>query len=143
MTLSSLLAHWKASPEIANNIVEWRILPARSAQVIEVPKELSPELVEALYDLGIRTLYSHQIDAWEQTNQRENIVVQTGTASGKTLCYNLPVLDLLLKDDDATALYLFPTKALAQDQLAKIHNILDRAVGDGRLNTIQDRKSVV
>jgi len=137
MTLSSLLTHWKTTPEIANNIVEWRILPARSAQVNEVPEELSPELVEALYDQGIRRLYSHQIDAWEQTKQRENIVIQTGTASGKTLCYNLPVLDLLLKDNDATALYLFPTKALAQDQLDKIHNILERAGGDRRLNPIQ------
>ncbi len=67
---------------------------------------------------GIPELYSHQAGAWRRAQNGEHLVVVTGTASGKTLCYNLPVLDRLLRDDQARALYLFPTKALAQDQLA-------------------------
>ena len=137
MTLSSLLTHWKTTPEIATNIVDWRILPARSANIDEFPNDLSPELCSALRNQGIQALYSHQIEAWKQTAQGKNIVVQTGTASGKTLCYNLPVIDILLKDNDACALYLFPTKALAQDQAAKIHDFLRQTEESGRLNPDQ------
>ncbi|MDE3090749.1 MAG: DEAD/DEAH box helicase, partial [Chloroflexota bacterium] len=69
---------------------------------------------------GIPALYAHQATAWQQTRAGKHIVVVTGTASGKTLCYNLPVLDRLLRDQNARALYLFPTKALAQDQVASL-----------------------
>ena len=124
MTLASLVARWKSSAEVAANIVEWRTLPARSAQVEPIPASLHPDLVTALDVLGIRTLYTHQVTSWRLAKEGKNFVVQTGTASGKTLCYNLPVLDALLRDEGACALYLFPTKALAQDQLAKLHELI-------------------
>jgi DEAD/DEAH box helicase domain-containing protein len=85
-----------------------------------LPAELRPELVTALAGRGIQRLYSHQADAYRAVRQGRHLVVVTPTASGKTLCYNLPVLQRLLEDPQRRALYLFPTKALAQDQLAEL-----------------------
>ncbi len=85
-----------------------------------LPSELRPELVTALAARGIKRLYSHQADAYRAVRQGRHLVVVTPTASGKTLCYNLPVLQRLLEDPQRRALYLFPTKALAQDQLAEL-----------------------
>jgi len=85
-----------------------------------LPAELRPELVAALAGRGIQRLYSHQADAYRAVRQGRHLVVVTPTASGKTLCYNLPVLQRLLEDPQRRALYLFPTKALAQDQLAEL-----------------------
>ncbi|MGE5223332.1 MAG: DEAD/DEAH box helicase, partial [Omnitrophica WOR_2 bacterium] len=120
MSLASLLSHWRADPTISGNIVEWRSLPARQARYTLFPSGIHPALVQALRQQGIQALYTHQAEAWEKTRSGQNVVVVTGTASGKTLCYNLPVLDRLLVDPQARALYLFPTKALAQDQLSVI-----------------------
>ena len=77
---------------------------------------------EALRDQGIKQLYSHQAQAIEAVRRGENVVVVTGTASGKTLCYNIPVLESLEKDPKGRALYIYPTKALAQDQLGKLRD---------------------
>ena len=85
-----------------------------------LPAELRPELVTALAGRGIQRLYSHQADAYRAVREGRHLVVVTPTASGKTLCYNLPVLQRLLEDPQRRALYLFPTKALAQDQLAEL-----------------------
>ncbi len=136
MTLASLLTRWKTTPEVAANIVEWRTLPACAAQVGPFPDDLNPDLIKTLTGQGIQTLYSHQIEAWKLAGQGQDFVVQTGTASGKTLCYNLPVLDQLLRDGDACALYLFPTKALAQDQLAKLHSMLEQTTSSHPMNPI-------
>jgi DEAD/DEAH box helicase domain-containing protein len=85
-----------------------------------LPPDLRPDLVTALAGRGIQRLYSHQADAYRAVRQGRHLVVVTPTASGKTLCYNLPVLQRLLEDPQRRALYLFPTKALAQDQLAEL-----------------------
>jgi len=85
---------------------------------------LDPRLVAALEKRGLRQLYSHQAEAYQRVAAGEHVVVTTPTASGKTLCYNLPVLDAILKDPAARALYLFPTKALAQDQMAELHELM-------------------
>ncbi len=116
MSLASLLSHWRAEPTIGGNIVDWRTIPARPAQTAPFPAGLHPLLTNGLTARGYRQLYTHQAAAWNHAQQDENVVVVTGTASGKTLCYNLPVLDRLLRDPEARALYIFPTKALAQDQ---------------------------
>ena len=87
------------------------------------PAGLDPRLQAALERRGLRQLYSHQAEAYARVAAGENIVVTTPTASGKTLCYNLPVLDTILKDSAARALYLFPTKALAQDQMAELQEL--------------------
>ena len=84
---------------------------------------LDARLVAALERRGLRQLYSHQAEAYQRVAAGEHVVVTTPTASGKTLCYNLPVLDAILKEPSARALYLFPTKALAQDQMAELHEL--------------------
>lgn len=80
-------------------------------------------LREALSSRGIDQLYSHQLSAWARSRAGKNIILSTGTASGKTLAYNLPVLADMLQDPEARAVYLFPTKALAQDQLSTLVNL--------------------
>ncbi|MBI5651532.1 MAG: DEAD/DEAH box helicase [Chloroflexi bacterium] len=100
------------------NIAAWQTQPARAARFVAFPADLDPRIADALRARGITALYTHQADAWQRARAGEHLVVVTGTASGKTLCYNLPVLNALLRDESARGLYLFPTKALAQDQVA-------------------------
>ncbi len=102
-----------------------RRLPAVSAQYAPFPAALDPRLTSALGTRGIQQLYTHQADALEHALARRNVVVITPTASGKTLCYNAPVLDAILRDPSSRALYLFPTKALAQDQLAELQGLCE------------------
>ena len=99
--------------------------PATSGTYRDVPGSVNPILRRALADRGIGQLYSHQAEAFEAIEQGQNVVVVTPTASGKTLCYNLPVLNLLLADPGARAMYLFPTKALAEDQLHELQTAID------------------
>ena len=115
-SISGLLGAWRANPSIGGNVVAWQTQPARAARTAPFPADLHPALAASLRGRGIQQLYSHQVQAWERIKTGQNIVVVTGTASGKTLCYNLPVVDRMLRDPQARALYLFPTKALAQDQ---------------------------
>src|SRR5574341_163272 len=98
------------------NVAAWERLPAREARYSPFPSTLNPQLISVLQSRGISNLYSHQSQAITAALRGDNVAVVTGTASGKTLCYNLPVLHTLLADPNARALYLFPTKALAQDQ---------------------------
>jgi DEAD/DEAH box helicase domain-containing protein len=90
--------------------------PARAARTEPLPPDLHPKVREALERQGIGELYVHQAEAWEAARRGENLIVTTGTASGKTLAFNLPVLDALAREPKNRALYLYPTKALAQDQ---------------------------
>jgi DEAD/DEAH box helicase domain-containing protein len=103
-----------------------RHYPAREAQWADFPAWLNAELRAAYNAKGIRQLYTHQAAAAEAVHAGKNVVIVTPTASGKTLCYNLPVLDAILADTDTRALYLFPTKALAQDQLAELYDLNQR-----------------
>jgi DEAD/DEAH box helicase domain-containing protein len=91
--------------------------PAREARLAALPDELHPRLREALAAQGVDQLYTHQRETWDAAQRGEHVVVTTGTASGKTLAFNLPVLDSIAHDPKLRALYLYPTKALAQDQL--------------------------
>ena len=107
---------------------------ARSAETVEIPSSLAPDLASALRASGVDALYSHQLEALEAA-KGGNVVVTSGTASGKSLCFNLPVLDDLTRDRGTRALYLYPTKALAQDQARKLSNlglgVLRHAIYDG------------
>jgi DEAD/DEAH box helicase domain-containing protein len=102
-----------------------RRLPAVAAEFAPFPDVLDPRLAEALRSHGISHLYTHQAEAIGHVLHRRNVVVITPTASGKTLCYNGPVLNAILQDPSARAMYLFPTKALAQDQLAELHSLCE------------------
>ena len=123
MSLTALLDSWKRDPLTAPNLIAWRTLPARLAQTRPLPDDLPAPLKQTLIASGIHSLYSHQSEAWIRARAGENIILSTGTASGKTLAYNLPVLASLVEDSDARALYLFPTKALTQDQLSNLSNL--------------------
>jgi DEAD/DEAH box helicase domain-containing protein len=103
-----------------------RRLPARSAEYAPFPEGVDGQLQAVLRDRGIDQLYTHQAAAVEHALGGRNVVVTTPTASGKTLCYNAPVLSAVLRDPSTRALYLFPTKALAQDQLAELHELSDQ-----------------
>jgi DEAD/DEAH box helicase domain-containing protein len=100
-----------------------RHYPARPAEWADFPSWVHPDLQAAYSAKSIRQLYTHQAAAAEAVHAGKNVVVVTPTASGKTLCYNLPILDTILQDADTRALYLFPTKALAQDQLTELHDL--------------------
>ena len=91
----------------------------------EMPAAIDPRLRAALEKRGIARLYSHQAEAFERVDAGRNVVIVTPTASGKTLCYNLPVWNRLMRDPDARAMYLFPTKALAEDQLHEFQSAVD------------------
>jgi DEAD/DEAH box helicase domain-containing protein len=103
-----------------------RHYPARTAQWAEFPAWTNADLKAAYISKGVRELYSHQAAAAEAVQSGKNLVIVTPTASGKTLCYNLPVLNAILNDTDTRAMYLFPTKALAQDQLAELYDLNQR-----------------
>ena len=100
-------------------------LPAKAGEYADFPDWVELSLVDAFMKKGIKRLYSHQAEAINAINQGKSIVVVTPTASGKTLCYNLPVLDSILKSPESRALYLFPTKALSQDQVAELTEVIN------------------
>jgi DEAD/DEAH box helicase domain-containing protein len=100
-------------------------LPAQEGKYCEYPSDVHPDLVKALKDKGFLKLYSHQHLSWQMLKEGKNVAVVTPTASGKTLCYNLPVLDSILKNPSSRAIYLFPTKALSQDQRAELDETIN------------------
>jgi DEAD/DEAH box helicase domain-containing protein len=118
------------------------LVPAREARFAPLPEGLHPRVRDALAGQGIESLYGHQAEAWEAAARGEHFVVTTGTASGKTLAFNLPVLDALAREPKRRALYLYPTKALAQDQLRALGSFklpkLRAAIYDG--DTPADRR---
>lgn len=106
------------------NVVRWEELPAREARYGDYPIGLNERLRPVLRQRGVQQLYSHQAHSIAATMRGEDVVVVTPTASGKTMCYNLPVLDSILKNPDARALYLFPTKALSADQVSELYELI-------------------
>ncbi len=117
MTITTLLNKWKSDPSIAPNISAWEVLPSREPELVSFPPDINHQLKSFLSALGIKSLYLHQYQVWELIRAGHNIAQVTGTASGKTLSYMLPVLHSLLENGSRRALFLYPTKALAHDQL--------------------------
>ncbi|HEY7524998.1 MAG TPA: DEAD/DEAH box helicase [Candidatus Limnocylindrales bacterium] len=115
-------------PSLARGVVHHERIDAREAVLAPMPDWLDARIRGALEERGIQQLYSHQAEAIEAVHEREDIVVVTPTASGKTLCYALPILQSMAEDPAARALLLFPTKALGQDQVAEFTS-LTRAAG--------------
>src|ERR1700722_9320204 len=124
---------WMALPDSPIRAI--RHQKAREGEYAEIPASVAPALRAALIARGVPKLYVHQADAFERSAAGQNIVVVTPTASGKTLCYNLPVLQRLMEDPGARAMYLFPTKALAEDQLHEFQAAVDAMGSDIRAFT--------
>jgi DEAD/DEAH box helicase domain-containing protein len=122
-SLDQILDTLSADREFQEMVTRWERLPPRPARYAVFPDWLDGRITAALRRRGISELYSHQAAALDSTHAGRHTVVVTPTASGKTLCYNLPVLDAIAKDPSARALYIFPTKALAQDQLAELERV--------------------
>jgi len=112
-----------------------QVIPGAAAEFAPLPPEMRPELAAALAARGIVRLYTHQADAYRAVRNGRHLVVVTPTASGKTLCYNLPVLQRLLENPERRALYVYPTKALAQDQLAELSALKHGLPIDVRVDT--------
>src|SRR5262249_49352882 len=108
--------------ECKANITHLTRIPAQPARFAPMPAEISAELSDVLRQSGIEQLYTHQAQAVGASLGGENVVIVTPTASGKTLCYNLPVLQRLINRPESRALYLFPTKALAHDQYGGLYD---------------------
>jgi DEAD/DEAH box helicase domain-containing protein len=127
MDVKKFLSGVHASKYYQGQIVHAETIPARDAKYAPVTPAPPPRLQRIIEKEGIKKLYTHQADAVERVRSGAHVVVVTGTASGKTLCYNLPVLERIIEDEDACALYLYPTKALAQDQLRTLnrHKTID------------------
>lgn len=130
MTLSEFVRALRDDPRFMENVTEWRVLPAREAKYAPFPQELDARIVQVLKARGIERLYTHQRQALDCALAGRDFVVVTPTASGKTLCYNLPVLNAILKDNAARALYLFPTKALSSDQVSELYSMVEALGAD-------------
>jgi len=124
LNLAQLLDQLKVDDRFARHVTRWEVVPPVGGEYAEYPESLNPQLVDVLRRRGIERLFCHQAEAVELAARGRSFVVPTPTASGKTLCYNLPVLDTILTDSHARALYLFPTKALSQDQMHEVHGIV-------------------
>ncbi len=131
--LQPLLDFWKRDEQTAPNIFAWRTTSPCAARMCPFPDDLPDAVRGVLTNQGILSLYSHQLAAWAHSRAGKNIILATGTASGKTLAYNLPVFSALIENNETRALYLFPTKALAQDQFSGISehfSIFRKLIGD-------------
>ena len=125
MNAEQLAQKLRGDAGFMSNVVRWEVIPSRPARTLPFPDDMDPRLVRALNARGIHALYTHQAHSLEAASRKEDFTVVTPTASGKTLCYNLPVVSAILKDPDARALYLFPTKALSADQVSELYEMIE------------------
>jgi DEAD/DEAH box helicase domain-containing protein len=122
--LTDVIAQLRADREFTDRVTHWEVVPAREGQYADIPAGVDARIRSALLSRGIDRIYSHQFATWELVRSGKSVVLVSPTASGKTLAYNLPVLQSLLEDPDARALYLFPTKALSQDQQSELNEVV-------------------
>ena len=126
-TPEDTIEHLLSDPALRSLVAAHRILEPQPPMHAPWPEGIDPRIVTALRGRGVEALYTHQAHAISAVRARHNVCVVTPTASGKTLCYNLPVLDAVANDVAARALYIFPTKALAADQLVELRALADAA----------------
>ncbi|MGC9366171.1 MAG: DEAD/DEAH box helicase [bacterium] len=124
MNLNELIELLGSDEKFLADVSHWEKIPPRKAQLVDFPSDLDEQLINSLHHRGINQLYSHQLKTYQCARKGKSVVQVTPTASGKTWGYNLPVLQTLLEDTQAKALYLFPTKALAQDQQSELNEIV-------------------
>ncbi|MFP5341488.1 MAG: DEAD/DEAH box helicase [Candidatus Limnocylindria bacterium] len=134
---ASVLERLLDEPSLARGVVHHAVIPARQASHAPMPDWLDPRIVAGLASRGIEQLYTHQAEALDAVHGGEDVVVVTPTASGKSLCYTLPALQAIAEDPSARALFLFPTKALGQDQVTEF-GALARAAGIDTVTSTYD-----
>ena len=120
--LQAIVDALRSDRDFMSCVTRWERIPPREGSYDDLPADLHPILSTTLAERGVERLYSHQAESYHAVRAGRNVVVVTPTASGKTLCYNLPVLQTILEQPEARALYLFPTKALSQDQQAELND---------------------
>lgn len=136
-SISELLQAWQYDEELKENIVHWHTLDGKAAEYERFPEELHPSLKSALQKRGIEQLYTHQREAFDKAVRGVSFTAITPTASGKSLCYHLPVLQEIINNKSSRAIYLFPTKALAQDQKTDLNELIE-ATGEEVLSYTYD-----
>ena len=119
--VTSLVRTLESDEQFASCVTRWERIPARDGDYAPLPDDLDDQLRRALVERGIDRLYTHQAESYRAARGGRNFVVVTPTASGKTLCYNLPILQTIVERPDTRALYMFPTKALSQDQQSELN----------------------
>lgn len=124
-TIDELVREWQEDEEIKQNIAHIVTMEGREGQYADFPEHLHPSIKKALQERGIKKLYTHQRQAFDLALAGKSFTAITPTASGKSLCYHLPVLQKILEDPSSRAIYLFPTKALAQDQKTDLNHLID------------------
>ena len=127
MNAAQLADQLRHDTQFMKNVTRWEVIPSRPARTLPFPACLDERLKPVLESRGIHQLYTHQVHSLEATARGEDVTVVTPTASGKTMCYNLPVLSAILKNPDARALYLFPTKALSADQVSELYDMIEES----------------
>ncbi|MEJ2556206.1 MAG: DEAD/DEAH box helicase, partial [Anaerolineae bacterium] len=132
MDPTGFLRYLRTQPFYRDQLEHMQRLPSRRARYARLSHPLPPALDAALKGIGVERFFRHQAQAIDAVRDGQHVVVATGTASGKTLAYNVPVVEAALLDPQARALYLFPTKALAQDQLRALKELTRGLRGDGR-----------
>jgi DEAD/DEAH box helicase domain-containing protein len=130
MNSDEVIDEFKRSSDYEGQIVYIRKIKEKEAKYGDLSRPLPNKIAEILFEMGIKKLYTHQTDAIENIRKGENVVIVTSTASGKTLCYNIPVIENLISHPEDKALYIFPTKALAQNQLKNINNFISKLFVD-------------
>ena len=130
MNVTQLAEQLRRDNHFMKDVTRWEVIPPREARTLPFPDWMDERLKPVLAKRGIYSLYTHQAHSLEATARGEDVTVVTPTASGKTMCYNLPVLSAILKDPDARALYLFPTKALSADQVSELYEMIEAMGAD-------------
>ncbi len=125
MNVDQLIDKLKNDRSFMNCVTHWTVLPAQDGKYVDFPEYLDPRIAQVLRSRGIHRLYCHQAESLEAARQKKDFVVVTPTASGKSFCYHLPVISTILKNPDARALYLFPTKALSADQANDLYTLVE------------------
>jgi DEAD/DEAH box helicase domain-containing protein len=123
MNTADVIRSLRDDQDFMRQVTHWEVIPPRPGAYEAIPESVTTAIAEGLKRRGIGRLYSHQAEAFRRSLAGDDIVIVTPTASGKTLSYNLPVLQTILAEPEARALYLFPTKALSQDQQAALNEL--------------------